>query len=131
MGTRYVVDAGEHPHDGPVTMYVQILGQALEVWSDDLTGDDLVELVVARRAALPERDLGAGTWSAVSLAVEVAYDCALINLAAERGIDVSPRNFVHPRIARECLEGELADRGIDLDSPPRPPVRDEAEPPKT
>jgi len=131
MGTRYVVGARAHPHDVPVTMYVQILGQALEVWSDDVTGDDLVELVVARRAALPERDLGAGTWSAVSLAVEVAYDCALINLAAERGIDVSPRNFVHPRIARECLEGELADRGIDLDSPPRPPVRDEAEPPKT
>lgn len=112
-------------------MYVQILGQALEVWSDDVTGDDLVELAVARRAALPERDLGAGTWSAVSLAVEVAYDCALINLAAERGIDVSPRNFAHPRIARECLEGELADRGIDLDSPPRPAGRDDAKAPNT
>ena len=120
MGTRYVVGARAHPHDVPVTMYVQILGQALEVWSDDVTGDDLVELVVARRAALPERDLGAGTWSAVSLAVEVAYDCALINLAAERGIDVSPRNFSHPSIARDSLEWQLAVRGIDLDSPPQP-----------
>jgi hypothetical protein len=108
-------------------MYVQILGQALEVWSDDLTGDDLVEFVVARRAALPARDLGAGSWSAVSLATEVAYDCALINLAAEWGIDVSPRNFAHPRIARECLEGELAARGIDLESPQSTPRPDDAE----
>jgi hypothetical protein len=100
-------------------MYVQILGQALEAWSDDLTGEELLELVVVRRAALPARDLGAGTWSAVTLATEVAYDCALINLAAEWGVDVSPRNFVHPRITRECLEGELAARGVDLRSPPR------------
>ena len=108
-------------------MYVQILGQALEVWSDDLRGDDLLELVVARRAALPARDLGAGTWSAVSLATEVAYDCALINLAAERGIDVSPRHFAHPRIARECLEGDLAARGVDLESPPRRSDKDAAD----
>jgi hypothetical protein len=108
-------------------MYVQILGQALEIWSDDLTGDDLVEYAMVRRAALPEHDLGAGSWSAVSLATEVAYDCALINLAAEQGIDVSPRNFAHPRIARECLEGELAACGIDLESPQPPPRRDDAE----
>jgi len=82
---------------------------------------------VARRAALPAHDLGAGTWSAVALATEVAYDCALINLAAERGIDVSPHQFAHPRIARECLEGELAAYGIDLGSPQLPPRRRDAE----
>jgi hypothetical protein len=109
-------------------MYVQILGEALQGWSNHLTGDELLEYVVERRAALPARDLGSGTWSVVALASEVTYDCALINLAAERGVDVSPRHFAHPRIARERLEGELVARGLDLDSPPPRPEDVESEP---
>jgi hypothetical protein len=100
-------------------MYVQILAEALKGWSHDLTNDELLEYVVARRTALPARDLGAGTWSVVTLATEVTYDCALINLAAAQGIDVSPKHFAHPKIARDLLEDELFERGIDLVVPPR------------
>ncbi len=48
---------------------------------------------------------------------EVAYDRALINLAAEFGIDVTPANFVHPRIERDRLEMALANKGLDLAAP--------------
>jgi SAM-dependent methyltransferase len=102
-------------------MYVEVLSGALESWSDDLTDDDLLQYARALRSKLPVRDLGAGTWSAEALAAEVAYDCALINLAAVHGIDVSPRNFAHPKISRIRLEASIASIGIDIDAPPEPP----------
>jgi SAM-dependent methyltransferase len=108
-------------------MYVQVLSGALETWSGDLTDDDLLQYVRALRAKLPVRDLGAGIWSAEALAVEVAYDCALINLAAVHGIDVSPRHFAHPKISRIRLEASIASIGIDLDAPPEQPRRAEPE----
>jgi hypothetical protein len=101
-----------------------VLSGALESWSDDLTDDDLLQYARALRAKLPVRDLGAGTWSAEALAVEVAYDCALINLAAAHGIDVAPRDFAHPKISRVRLEESIAAIGIRLDAPPEPPSRD-------
>jgi hypothetical protein len=96
-------------------MYVEILSGALNAWSDDLVDDALVDHVLSCRAVLPDRDLGAGTWSDVALVAEVSYDRALITLAASRGIDVAPTNFMHPRIERERLEAALADVGVDLD----------------
>lgn len=35
-------------------------------------------------------------------------------LAAQYGIDVAPRNFVHPKIERERLELKLVRRGVEL-----------------
>jgi hypothetical protein len=96
-------------------MYVEILSGALDAWPDDLVDDALVDHVLSCRAVLPDRDLGAGTWSDVALVAEVSYDRALITLAASRGIDVAPTNFVHPRIERERLEAALAEVGVDLD----------------
>jgi hypothetical protein len=96
-------------------MYVEVLSGALEAWPDGLVDEALVDYVLTCRAALPDRDLGAGTWSDVALAAEVSYDRALINLAASHGIDVTPTNFAHPRIERERLEAALAAVGVDLD----------------
>jgi hypothetical protein len=96
-------------------MYVEILSGALKAWPDDLVDDDLVDHVLSCRSVLPDRDLGAGTWSDVALVAEVSYDRALITLAASRGIDVAPTNFVHPRIERERLEAALAEVGVDLE----------------
>jgi len=53
------------------------------------------------------------------LVAEIAYDRALINLAADHGVDVAPRNFAHPRMERDRLELELARRGVDLEAPVR------------
>jgi hypothetical protein len=100
-------------------MYIEVLFGAINGWDADLLGDDLVDYVFECRAALPAQDLGAGVWSETALIAEVAYDRALINLAAEYGIDVTPANFAHPKIERERLETALARRGLDLRSPRR------------
>ena len=102
-------------------MYVEILSGALDAWPDDLVDDALVEHVLSCRAVLPDRDLGAGTWSDVALVAEVSYDRALITLAASRGIDVAPTNFMHPRIERDRLETALAEVGVDLNELARQP----------
>jgi hypothetical protein len=106
-------------HSEGVSMYVEVLSGAINGWDTDLSGDELVDYVFECRAALPARDLGAGVWSEQALIDEVMYDRALICLAAERGIEVTPTNFVHPKIERERLEVALAGRGLDLRSPHR------------
>ncbi len=57
---------------------------------------------------------GAGVWSGTALVAEVTYDRGLVCLAARYGIDVSPRNFAHPKIERQRLEFELLRRNVDL-----------------
>jgi hypothetical protein len=105
-----------------MSMYVEVLSGAMDRWDTELSGDALIDYALTCRAALPARDLGAGVWSEASLVAEVAYDRALISLAAEHGIDVAPRNFVHPRIERDRLELELARRGVSLEVPVRDPT---------
>lgn len=100
-------------------MYVEVLFGAIDDWDTELSGDALVDYARACRTALPNQDLGAGVWSESTLIAEVTYDRALIHLAAEHGVDVTPTNFVHPRIERERLELALAQRGLDLASPVR------------
>jgi hypothetical protein len=102
-------------------MYVTILSGALDYWDADLDDDALLDHVRDCRAALPTWDLGAGVMSEMGLVAEIAYDRGLVCLAARCGIDVAPRNFVHPRIARERLEFELVRRGVDLEVPARQP----------
>ena len=96
-------------------MYVTLLSGALDLWDADLDDDALLDHARDCRAALPKRNLGAGVMSGTALAAEIAYDRGLVCLAAERGIDVAPRNFAHPRIERERLEYELVRKGVDLE----------------
>ncbi len=95
-------------------MYVTLLSGALDLWDTDLDDETLLDHVRNCRAALPSRNLGAGTYSATALSAEIAYDRALVCLAAQHGIDVTPKNFVHPRIERDRLELELVRLDIDL-----------------
>ena len=97
-----------------MSMYVTVLSGALDQWDSDLDDEALLDYVRDCRAALPAQDLGAGMWSETALVAEVAYDRGLVCLAAQYGIDVSPRNFVHPKIERERLEFELVARNVDL-----------------
>lgn len=114
----YVLDTSLS-HNREMSMYVEVLSGAMDSWDTELSGDALVDYVLSCRAALPDRDLGAGVWSEATLVAEVAYDRALISLAVEYGVDVTPTNFVHPRIERERLELALEQRGLDLTSPHR------------
>ena len=100
-------------------MYVTLLSGALDLWDVDLDDDALLDHVRRCRAALPAQDLGAGVMSERALAAEIAYDRALVCLAAQCGIDVTPTNFMHPRIERERLELELISRGVDLQTSDR------------
>ena len=100
-------------------MYVTLLSGALERWDADVDDDALLGHVRDCRAALLARDLGAGVMSGTALAAEISYDRALVCLAAQRGIDVTPTNFTHPRIERERLELELVGLGVDLEIPAR------------
>jgi hypothetical protein len=100
-------------------MYVTLLSDALDLWDVDLDDDALLDHVRHCRAALPALDLGAGVMSETALAAEIAYDRALVCLAAQFGIDVTPTNFMHPRIERQRLEFELVGRGVVLEIPAR------------
>ena len=95
-------------------MYVTLLSGALDVWDTDLDYETLLDHVLDCREALPPQGPIGATYSATDLAAEIAYDRALVCLAARHGIDVTPKNFVHPRIERSRLERELARRGVDL-----------------
>ncbi len=101
-----------------MSMHVSILSSAFEVFEPGLNDDALLEHVRRCRGALPTWELGAGIVSAEGLAVEIAYDRALVCLAARFGIDVSPFGFAHPKIERERLELALVEAGIDLEAPP-------------
>ena len=102
-------------HTGWVIMYVTLLSCAMDLWDTDLDGESLLDHVCNLRAALPYPDPGAGACSAAALATEIAYDRAIVCLAAQHGIEATPQNFVHPRIERDRLELELVGRGVDLD----------------
>ena len=67
-------------------------------------------------AALRDWDLEAGVMSETALAAEVTYDSGLVCLAVHCGIDVTPDDFAHPKIARVRLEFELLNRGVVLES---------------
>src|SRR5271154_3586577 len=108
-------------HTRNVSMYVTLLSGALNLFDPPLDDDALLEHVRGCRAALPAHDLGAGVWSETAVVAEIAYDRSLVCLAARRGIDVTPTNFVHPKIERERLELELERRGVDLGAPPSEP----------
>lgn len=97
-------------------MYVDALSGALDAWDGELSGDALVDYVVACRAHLL---LATGTGQGHSaydfLAAEVAYDRALIRLCKDVGIAASVADFADPRPERSRLEGMLTARmGIDL-----------------
>jgi hypothetical protein len=102
-----------------MSMYVTLLSGALDLWDVELDDDALLDHVRECRAALPARHPGSGVMSGTALAAEISYDRALVCLAAQCGIDVTPTNFTHPRIERERLEFELIGRGVDLESPAR------------
>ena len=77
-------------------MYVTLLSGALDLWDVDLDDDALLDHVRHCRAALPDQDLGAGVMSERALAAEISYDRALVCLAAQWGIDVTPTNLHAP-----------------------------------
>jgi len=95
-----------------MNMYVDILSGSLDWWISDVSDDALLDYVLAARAAFAAP--GTGTSAHASLTAQIAYDRALMHLAATRGIEVSPRNFCNAPMERLRLEAALAEHGVNL-----------------
>jgi hypothetical protein len=96
-----------------VSMYVDILSNALAYSGVRLTIDELVDRAILFREAVDFPGTY-GQCAADVLAAEIAYDRVLIRLCELYGIAVDPAAFIHPHEARLCLEAHLTNVGVDL-----------------
>jgi hypothetical protein len=98
-----------------MSMYAELLSSALRGENEDLHGEDLMGYALDRRAEMLAVTGPVGGSTAFSvLAVEIAYDCALVKLCAENGIARMATDFSHPADDRHRLEIELKMAGVDL-----------------
>ena len=97
-----------------MSMYVELLSTVLDAGPDELRDASLVDDARDCRERMLVGRLRRGESAYAALASEVAYDRALVNLCAARGIDVDPQRFTHPGQERSRLERELAATGVDL-----------------
>jgi hypothetical protein len=96
-----------------MSMYADILSQALNDWVDDLSGDALIEFAHVCRAQMLDSSLPSNTTS-TALSAELSYDRALIKLCEAHGIDVKYASFAPPGEERARLERRLVAIGVDL-----------------
>jgi hypothetical protein len=103
-----------------MSMYVDILSQALEDWVDDLSGDALIEFAQKCRAQMlcPSPP---GSTTSTALSAELSYDRALVKLCEAHGIDVKYSSFSRPDQERARLERRLVAIGVDLVASSRGP----------
>jgi hypothetical protein len=102
-----------------MSMYTELLVSAQERLRDDLDGDTLVGYAIECRSELLTLGPVSHSTAIATLAVEVAYDWALLTLCAIEDIAAVPTDFSHPARGRRRLELELRRVGIDLASPTR------------
>ena len=102
-----------------MSMYTQLLSAAMGQCPPEpavATEDDAVDAVLRCRAELesapPPADPDAVS---VVLALEVAYDVALIRLARLVAMQSDPDRFEQPQLERARLEMVLRDRGLRLE----------------
>ena len=97
-----------------MSMYVDILSSALDIWVDELAGPALIDYAMSCRAEMLGAGPHCGATAYSSLAAEIAYDRALIKLCETIGVTVMATSFAYPREERARLERSLANSGIDL-----------------
>jgi hypothetical protein len=102
-----------------MSMYVDLLSEALRAWADEVSDKDLLSY-----ARLCRRDLESAARRRRTdelLTLEVAYDRALIRLAWANGLPADAAEFVSPLVERRRLEGALTTAGITV-APHVPPT---------
>jgi hypothetical protein len=100
-----------------MSMYADLLSSARRGMVGDLHGAALLGYTLDSRAEMLAATgpvQGATAFSV--LAVEVAYDCALLKLCAEHAIEGTAADFSHPAEDRHRLEMALKTAGVDLAS---------------
>jgi hypothetical protein len=108
-------------------MYTQLLYAALrqrpltEVGATEDALDDVVRCRHDLEDGVPP---GAPDTVSVVLALQIAYDLALVELARAVGVETDPNRFEQPQPERERLERALRNLGITLEmsaEDPAPP----------
>lgn len=95
-------------------MYVDVLSDAFRATDRGLTGEPLVDHAVECRFQM--LTAGGGKPTAYDrLALEIAYDVALIRLCDDLGVPSAVADFANPLHERARIERVLAEsRGLDL-----------------
>jgi hypothetical protein len=102
-----------------MSMYTDLLVSAQDYLRADLDGDALVAYAIECRTDLLTVGPVTRSTAMAALAVEVAYDSALLRLCAVKDIGALPTDFSHPARGRRRFELELQRVGIDLTSAAR------------
>jgi hypothetical protein len=97
-------------------MYAELLLRSQGSLRQDLDGDALVCYALDRRSEMLASGPVTRATAISALAVEVAYDCALLKLCATEDIGAFPTDFSQPAEGRRRIELELKGVGIDLTS---------------
>lgn len=112
-----------------------MLSAALQATTLDVSGEELLDHVLACRVRMLRTGTASGASAYEALAAELAYDRALMHLCAEVGIVADPKAFDQPQAERarleECLatqfELDLVDRSRSgIDEWDRPSAEEEA-----
>jgi hypothetical protein len=97
-----------------MSMYAELLTSAQVGLLDNLQADALLCYALDCRSEMLATGPVTRATALSALAVEVAYDCALLGLCAMEGIETVAADFSHPAQDRRRLEVELKGAGIDL-----------------
>ena len=97
-------------------MYTQILTSAPRGPLENLQGEALLCYTLDCQSEMLAAGPITRATAMSALAMEVAYDCALLKLCAANGIDTVATDFSHPANDRRRLEAALKEAGIDLTS---------------
>ncbi|HEY5110971.1 MAG TPA: hypothetical protein VII67_01430 [Acidimicrobiales bacterium] len=95
-------------------MYIRLLSDSLEHWTDELTKEALIEHALTCHDEMLETFSGRGDTIYRLLGAEVAYDRALIKLCEAFNIECDVVNFAFPNQERLRVERALATNGVDL-----------------
>ena len=98
-------------------MYDELLLQAQGSVLRDLDGDALLWYTIERRSEMLASGPLARTSAIAALAVEIAYDCALLKLCATEDIGASPADFSRPTEGRRRFESEIEESRHRPDHP--------------
>jgi len=99
-----------------MSMYTQLLTSAQRGPLENLEGDALICYTLDCRSEMLESEPITRATAMSALAMEVAYDSALLKLCAANGIDTVATDFSHPAQDRRRLEAALKGAGLDLTS---------------
>lgn len=98
-----------------MTMYTELLAASL---CDQANGVEITQLLVEAMTCRRQLEATIGerlrVEAAESLAINIAYDLALLKLCSALQISCDPRRFSQMLVERRRLEDALAQQGIDI-----------------